>query len=240
MGITNKIKYLNITADTTIQQIADALGCEGFMTSFSDVSYGILTMEPVGSTVPNCGFAITGLGTTTWTLYAYVNGAPTTPNIKTMSGVMSYIVSDNYKIWGTGNGNLYDGYGFIKGKDMTMPNTPEMWECYTQYYSGGSSLQHVTLWDKYSTVTNSMQNLVALTNSNNLVILEPLYNYATGWLSEAEVYFMTNRPASYNTTGMVYNFNMNDREYLLLTCMGSISSAKSMICFDVTNVPDLS
>lgn len=240
MGITNKVKYLNITADTTIQQIADALGCAGFMTSFSDVSYGILTMEPVGSTMPNCGFAITGIGTTTWTLYAYVNGAPvTTAHIKTMSGVMSYIVSENFKIWGTGNGNLYDGYGFIKGKDMTMPNTPEMWECYTQY-SGNTSTQNVILWDKYSTVTNPISNLIALTNSNNLVILEPLYNYTTGWLSEADVYYMTNRPASYNTAGMVYNFNMDDREYLLLTCMGTINSAKSMICFDVTNVPDLS
>ena len=237
MGITNKVKYLNITADTTIQQIADALGCEGFMTSFSDVSYGILTMES-DIPIPNCGFAIAGLGTTTWTLYAYVNGAPvTTANIKTMSGVMSYIVSDNFKIWGTGNGNLYDGCGFIKGKDMTMPNTPEMWECYTQY---PSNQQYVTLWDKYSTTTNPINNLIALTNSNNLVILEPLYNYTTGWLSEAEVYYMTNRPASYSTSGMVYNFNMNDKEYLLLTCMGTINSAKSMICFDVANVPDLS
>lgn len=240
MGITNKVKYLNITADTTIEQIADALGCNGFTHSFSDVSYGILTMEPIGVPMPNCGFAITGLGTTTWTLYAYVNGAPvTTANIKTMSGVMSYIVSDNYKIWGTGNGNLYDGYGFIKGKDMTMPNTPEMWECYTQY-SGSTSTSNVILWDKYSTAINPISNLIALTNSNNLVILEPLYNYTTGWLSEAEVYYMTNRPASYNTAGMVYNFNMDDREYLLLTCLGPISSAKSMICFDVTNVPDLS
>lgn len=238
MGIANKVKYLNITADTTIEQIADALGCNGFTHSFNDVSYGILTMEPMDIPMPNCGFAITGLGTTTWTLYAYVNGAPvTTANIKTMSGVMSYIVSDNFKIWGTGNGNLYDSYGFIKGKDMTMPNTPEMWECYTQYHS--SSPQYVTLWDKYSTATNPMQNLIALTNSNNLVILEPLYNYTTGWLSEAEVYYMTNRPASYNTAGMVYNFNMDDKEYLLLTCMGTINSAKSMICFDVTNVPDL-
>lgn len=240
MGITNKIQYLDITADTTIEQIADALGCEGFTHSFNDVSYGILTMEPVGLTMPNCGFAITGLGTTTWTLYAYVNGAPvTTTNIKTMSGVMSYIVSENFKIWGTGNGNLYDGYGFIKGKDMTMPNTPEMWECYTQY-SGNASPQYVTLWDKYSTATNPINNLVALTNNYNLVILEPLYNYTTGWLSEAEVYYMTNRPASYNTAGMVYNFNMDDREYILLTCLGTPSSSKSLICFDVTNVPDLS
>ena len=239
MGITNKVKYLNITADTTIEQIADALGCNGFTHSFSDVSYGILTMEPMGVTMPNCGFAITGLGTTTWTLYAYLNGAPVTAtNIKTMSGVMSYIVSDNFKIWGTGNGNLYDGYGFIKGKDMTMPNTPEMWECYTQY-SGNTNTNNVILWDKYSTVTNPMQNLIALTNSNNLVILEPLYNYTTGWLSEAEVYYMTNRPASYNIAGMVYNFNMDDKEYLLLTCMGTITAAKSLICFDVTNVPDL-
>lgn len=238
MGIANKVKYLNITADTTIEQIADALGCNGFTHSFNDVSYGILTMEP-DVPMSNCGFAITGLGTTTWTLYAYVNGAPvTTANIKTMSGVMSYIVSDNYKIWGTGNGNLYDGYGFIKGKDMTMPNIPEMWECYTQYL--GSNAQNISLWDKYSTTTNPINNLVALTNSNNLVILEPLYNYTTGWLSEAEVYYMTNRPASYNTSGMVYNFNMDDKEYLLLTCTGSINSAKSMICFDVTNVPDLS
>lgn len=239
MGIASKVKYLNITANTTIQQIADALGCEGFTRSFNDVSYGILTMEPIGITMPNCGFAITGLGTTTWTLYAYLNGEPVTAShIKTMSGVMSYIVSENFKIWGTGNGNLYDGYGFIKGKDMTMPNTPEMWECYTQY-SGNTGTQNVILWDKYSTATNPMQNLIALTNSNNLVILEPLYNYTTGWLSEAEVYYMTNRPASYNTAGMVYNFNMDDREYLLLTCMGSITSAKSLICFDVTNVPDL-
>lgn len=238
MGIANKVKYLNITADTTIEQIADALGCNGFTHSFKDVSYGILTMEP-DVPMPNCGFAITGLGTTTWTLYAYVNGAPvTTGNIKTMSGVMSYIVSENFKIWGTGNGNLYDGYGFIKGKDMTMPNTPEMWECYTQYL--GNTSAYVTLWDKYSTTTNPMQNLIALTNNYNLVILEPLYNYTTGWLSEAEVYYMTNRPASYNTSGMVYNFNMDDKEYLLLTCMGTITSAKSMICFDVTNVPDLS
>lgn len=238
MGIANKVKYLNITADTTIEQIADALGCNGFTHSFNDVSYGILTMEP-DVPMPNCGFAITGLGTTTWTLYAYVNGAPvTSANIKTMSGVMSYIVSENFKIWGTGNGNLYDGYGFVKGKDMTMPNIPEMWECYTQYL--GSNAQNISLWDKYSTTTNPINNLVALTNSNNLVILEPLYNYTTGWLSEAEVYYMTNRPASYNTAGMVYNFNMDDREYLLLTCMGTINSAKSMICFDVTNVPDLS
>lgn len=237
MGITNKVKYLNITADTTIEQIADALGCNGFTHSFNDVSYGILTMEP-DVPMPNCGFAITGLGTTTWTLHAYVNGAPDTKDIKTMSGVMSYIVSENFKIWGTGNGNLYDGYGFIKGKDMMMPNTPEMWECYTQY--SGNTSTYVTLWDKYSTVTNPMQNLIALTNNYNLVILEPLYNYTTGWLSEAEVYYMTNRPASYNTAGMVYNFNMDDREYLLLTCMGAINSAKSMICFDVANVPDLS
>lgn len=240
MGITNKVKYLNITADTTIEQIADALGCNGFTHSFGDVSYGILTMEPDGMPMPNCGFAITGIGTTTWTLYAYVNGAPvTTSNIKTMSGVMSYIVSENFKIWGTGNGNLYDGYGFIKGKDMTMPNTPEMWECYTQY-SGNTSTTNVILWDKYSTVTNPINNLVALTNNYNLVILEPLYNYTTGWLSEAEVYYMANRPASYNTSGMAYNFNMDNREYLLLTCLGSITSAKSLICFDVTNVPDLS
>lgn len=239
MAITNKIKYLDITADTTIEQIAEALGCNGFTHSFSDVSYGILTMEPIGIPMPNCGFAITGLGTTTWTLYAYLNGAPVTgTNIKTMSGVMSYIVSDNFKIWGTGNGNLYDGYGFVKGKDMTMPGTPEMWECYTQY-SGNTSTQNVILWDKYSTVINPMQNLIALTNSNNLVILEPLYNYTTGWLSEAEVYYCTNRPASYNTAGMVYNFSMDGKEYLLLTCMGAINSAKSMICFDVTNVPDL-
>lgn len=237
MGITNKVKYLNITADTTIEQIADALGCEGFMTSFNDVSYGILAMEP-DVPMPNCGFAITGLGTTTWTLHAYVNGAVTRDNIKTMSGVMSYIVSENFKIWGTGNGNLYDGYGFIKGKDMTMPNTPEMWECYTQY--SGNTSAYVTLWDKHSTTTNPINNLVASTNTNDLVILEPLYNYTTGWLSEAEVYYMTNRPASYNTSGMVYNFNMDDREYLLLTCTGTITSAKSMICFDVTNVPDLS
>lgn len=240
MGIANKVKYLNITADTTIEQIAEVLGCNGFTHSFSNVSYGILTMEPMDMPMPNCGFAITGLGTTTWTLYAYVNGAPVTgANIKTMSGVMSYIVSENFKIWGTGNGNLYDGYGFVKGKDMTMPNTPEMWECYTQY-SGNAGVNNVILWDKYSTVTNPINNLVALTNTNNLVILEPLYNYATGWLSEAEVYYMTNRPASYNTSGMVYNFNMDDREYLLLTCTGTITSAKSMICFDVTNVPDLS
>lgn len=238
MGITNKVKYLDITADTTIEQIADALGCEGFTHSFNDVSYGILTMEPMGIPMPNCGFAITGLGTTTWTLYPYLNGAPVTTNIKTMSGVMSYIVSENFKIWGTGNGNLYDGYGFIKGKDMTMPNTPEMWECYTQY-SGNTTTQNVILWDKYSEATNPISNLTALTNSNNLVILEPLYNYSTGWLSEAEVYYMTNRPASYNTAGMVYNFNMDDKEYLLLTCSGSVTSAKSMICFDVTNVPDL-
>lgn len=238
MGIANKVKYLNITADTTIEQIADALGCNGFTHSFSGVSYGILTMEP-DVPMPNCGFAITGIGTTTWTLYAYVNGAPiTTANIKTMSGVMSYIIGENFKIWGTGNGNLYDGYGFVKGKDMTMPNTPEMWECYTQYHS--SNPQYVTLWDKYSTATNPINNLVASTNSNNLVILEPLYNYTTGWLSEAEVYYMTNRPASYNTVGMVYNFNMDDREYLLLTCLGTITAAKSMICFDVTNVPELS
>lgn len=238
MGIANKVKYLNITADTTIEQIADALGCNGFTHSFNDVSYGILTMEP-DVPMPNCGFAITGLGTTTWTLYAYVNGAPvTSANIKTMSGVMSYIVSDNFKIWGTGNGNLYDGYGFVKGKDMTMPNIPEMWECYTQYL--GSNAQNISLWDKYSTTTNPINNLVASTNTNDLVILEPLYNYTTGWLSEAEVYYMTNRPASYNTSGMVYNFNMDDKEYLLLTCTGSINSAKSMICFDVTNVPDLS
>ena len=42
MGIANKVKYLDITADTTIQQIADALGCEGFTHSFNDVSYGII------------------------------------------------------------------------------------------------------------------------------------------------------------------------------------------------------
>ena len=239
MGITNKVKYLNITADTTIQQIADALGCEGFTHTFNDVSYGILTMEPIGITMPNCGFAITGLGTTTWTLYAYLNGAPVTAaHIKTMSGVMSYIVSENFKIWGTGKGNLYDGYGFIKGKDMTMPGTPEMWECYTQY-SGNTSTSNVILWDKYSTTTNPINNLVALTNTNDLVILESLYNYVTGWLSEAEVYYCTNRPASYNTAGMVYNFNMDDKEYLLLTSLGTITAAKSMICFDVTNVPDL-
>ena len=239
MGITNKIQYLQITADTTIQQIADALGCEGFTHTFNDVSYGILTMEPIGITMPNCGFAITGLGTTTWTLYAYLNGAPhTTSHIKTMSGVMSYIVSENFKIWGTGNGNLYDGYGFVKGKDMAMPGTPEMWECYTQY-SGNVNTQNISLWDKYSTAVNVINNTVALSNSKDLVILEPLYNYATGWLSEAEVYYMANRPESYNMPGMVYNFNMDDREYLLLTCMGTITSAKSMICFDVANVPDL-
>lgn len=240
MSITNKIKYLDITADTTIEQIAEALGCEGFTHSFNDVSYGILTMEPIGIPMPNCGFAITGLGTTTWTLHAYINGAPvTTTHIKTMSGVMSYIVSENFKIWGTGNGNLYDGYGFIKGKDMTMPGTPEMWECYTQY-SGNTGTNNVILWDKYSTATNHISNLTALTNNNNLVILEPLYNYVTGWLSETEVYYCTNRPASYNTAGMVYNFSMDDKEYLLLTCLGTITSAKSLICFDVTNVPDLS
>lgn len=236
MAITNKIKYLEITADVTIGQIATALGCEGFTTSFNDVEYGILTMEEAGETMPTWGFAISGLGTTTWTLWHYINGAVvTTANIRTMTGVMSYIVGENFKIWGTGNGNLYDGYGFIKGKDMTMPNTPEMWECYTQY-SGNTSTANVILWDKYSTGTNPMQNLVALTNASNLVILTPLYNYTTGWLSEADVYYAIDRPSSYSASGMVYNYTMNEREYILLTCRGTISSAKSMICFDVTDV----
>lgn len=238
MSIINKVKYLDVTADVTIEQIADALGCNGFSATLSDVEYGILTMEDIsGATMPTCGFAISGLGTTTWTLYPYINGRVSGTNLRTITGRMSYIVGDNYKIFASGS--IYFGYGFLRGKDTTMPNTPEMWECYTQY-SGNTSTANIHLWDKYSTSTNSMQNLIALTNDNDLTILTPLFNYTTGWLSGADVYYTIERPSGYNISTHTYNFIMNEKEYVLLTAVtSSLSNARTAICFDVTNVPDI-
>lgn len=238
MALTPKIKKIQVTADVTIQQIADALGCNGFTHTFNDVEYGILTKEAMGLPMPNCGFAITGLGTTTWTVYMYINGEVLTgANIKTITNYMSYVVCDNYSLFSSGNTNAYFGYGFFKGKDMIDSETPEMWEYYTQY-SGNTTTTYIYLWDRHSVTYNGVNNLVALTNDANLVITSPLYNHNTGWLSDGDVYFAIQRPSSYNTSGKTYTFSMNQSEYLLLTCLGAISSAKSMICFNTSSIAD--
>lgn len=242
MALTPKIKKIQVTADVTIQQIADALGCNGAMCMLDNVNYGILTMEDMITIPvvipPNAGFAIAGIGTDTWTLYKIVNGnVETTENIKTIKNYMSYVVSDNYILFSSGNTNAYFGYGFFKGKDMIESDTPEMWEYYTQY-SGSTATTNIYLWDRNSTNYNGVSNLVALTNDANLVITSPLYNHTTGWLSDGDVYFAIERPSSFNTSGKTYTFSMNQAEYLILTCLGSMSSAKSLICFNTSSIPN--
>lgn len=236
MAITPKIKRIQVTASVTIEQIATALGCNGFSHPFDDVTYGILTKETIGEEMPRCGFAIAGLGTTTLTVYAYVNGqVQTGTSLKTITNYMSYVVSENYSLFSSGNTNAYFGYGFIKGKNMVSSDTPEMWECYTQY-SGNMNTSFIYLWDRFSTSLNQINSLVSLTNDNNLVILTPLYNPTTGWLSDGYAYFAIDRPSSYNVAGKTYTFAMNQQEYLLLTNL-SISSPKSTICFNTSVIP---
>lgn len=236
MALISKVKSIYVTSSTTIQDVADALGCNGFTHSFSDVSYGILTMEPMGIPMPNCGFAITGIGTDTWTLYQIINGnVVTSENIKTISNKMYYILHDNYILFG--GSSTYLGYGMIKGKDTTAADAPESWAYFTEY-SANSSTTSVYIWDKNSTSATNMNTLVALTNDKNIVILTPMFNQSTGWIAESKAYFAIERPSAYSSTNTLYDFTMNDKNYALFTCLGSISNAKSMVCFDYTDAVD--
>lgn len=237
MALISKIKSTNVSSGILVSDVANKLGCNYVRITVNNVVYDVLTMEDIITVPiviePKSGIAITGQGTDTWTLYAWVNGAPvTTANIKTITNKLYYIKHDNYIAFG--GSSTYLGYGFIKGKDMTMPNTPDMWACYTPY-SGNTNTSYIYLWDANSVTTNAINSLVALTNDTNLVIMTPLFNPLTGWVSSGSVYFATERPSAYNTINTLYDFVMNNKNYALFTCFGSISSAKSMICFDYTD-----
>lgn len=238
MAIISKIKSININQYTTVSEVAEDLGCNYVRITVNNVEYDVLTMEEV-TTVPlvvepNSGIAIIGEGTSTWTLYAWVNGAPVTgANIKTITGTLYYIKHDNYIAFG--DTSTYLGYGFLKGKDMSAPDTLDMWACFTEY-SGNTTTQYIYLWDANSTATSAINTLVALTNDKNMVVLTPLFNPTTGWISSGAVYYATERPSAYNTHNALYDFVMNGKNYALFTCLSSsISSAKSMICFDYTD-----
>lgn len=236
MAIITKIKSTRISSGTLISDVAAELGCNYARVTIDNVDYTILTMEEVITVPvlvpPKSGIAITGQGTNTWTLYAWVNGAPVTGvNIKTISNTLYYLEHDNYIAFG--GSSTYLGYGFIKGKDMSAPDTPDMWACYTPY-SGNTNTQYIYLWDANSGTTNAINSLVALTNDTNLVIMTPLFNPLTGWVSSGSVYFATERPSAYNTANTLYDFVMNNKNYALFTCV-SLSNAKSMICFDYTD-----
>lgn len=240
MALISKVKSIYVTSSTTIQDVADALGCNGAMCMLDNVNYGILTMEdmvtiPV-AVPPNAGFAIAGIGTDTWTLYKIVNGnVVTTENIKTISNKMYYVKHDSYVLFS--ESSTYFGYGAIKGKDTTVADTPESWAYFTQY-SANTSTTYVYIWDGNSTTATFMNNLVALTNDKNIVILTPMFNPPTGWIAESKAYFAIERPSAYSSTNTLYDFTMNDKNYALFTCLGSISNAKSMICFDYTDAVD--
>lgn len=240
MPLLKKVKSINITSSTTIQDVATALGCNGAMCFLDNVNYGILTMEDMITipvvVEPNAGFAISGIGTDTWTLYKIVNGnIVTTENIKTISNKMYYVEHDNYILFG--DSSTYLGYGMIKGKDTTAADAPESWAYFTEYLANTSTIS-VYIWDKNSTSVTNMNNLVALTNSTNIVILTPMFNPSTGWISESKTYYAIERPSAYSSTNTLYDFTMNDKNYALFTCLGSISSAKSMVCFDYTDAVD--
>lgn len=235
MALITKIKSINITQYTTIFDVAEALGCNGTNLGTAGGEYGILTMQDIGSgTPPTYGYAISGIGTSTWTIYALINGEVVTgTNLKTISSTLYYLKHENYVAFS--DTSTYMGYGFIKGKDTTAPDTPDMWACYTEY-SANVNTQQIYLWDVNSTATGVMNTLIALTNNKNLVILTPLFNPDTGWVSSGSVYYATERPAAYNTPNSLYDFVMNNKNYALYTCVSSsISAAKSMICFDYTD-----
>lgn len=240
MPLIKKVKSINITSSTTIQDVATALGCNGAMCFLDNVDYGILTMEEMITipvvVPPNAGFAITGIGTDTWTLYKIVNGnVVTTENIKTISGKMYYVNHGNYILFG--GSSTYFGYGMVKGKDTTVADTPESWAYFTEY-AGNITTTSVYIWDKNSPSATNMNTLVALTNDKNNVILTPMFNPSTGWISESKAYFAIERPSAYSSTNTLYDFTMNDKNYALFTCLGSISGAKSMVCFDYTDAVD--
>lgn len=240
MALISKVKSIDVTSSTTIQNVAEALGCNGAMCLFDNVNYGILTMEDMTTipvvVPPNAGFAIAGIGTDTWTLYKIINGnVVTSENIKTISNKMYYVKHDDYVLFS--ESSTYFGYGMIKGKDTTVADAPESWAYFTEY-SANTSTTSVYIFDKNSTSTTNMNNLVALTNNNNIVILTPMFNPATGWISESRAYFAIERPSAYSSTNTLYDFAMNDKNYALFTCLGTISSAKSMVCFDYTDAVD--
>lgn len=240
MALISKVKSINVTSSTTIQDVATALGCNGAMCLLDNVNYGILTMEEMVTipvvVPPSAGFAIAGIGTDTWTLYKIVNGnVVTTENIKTISNKMYYVKHDNYILFS--ESSTYFGYGMIKGKDTTVADTPESWAYFTEY-SGNVSTASVYIWDANSTSATSMNNIVALSNDKNIVILTPMFNPATGWIAESKAYFAIERPSAYSSTNTLYDFAMNDKNYALFTCLGSITSAKSMVCFDYTDAVD--
>lgn len=249
MAIVNKIKYLNIDFTKTIEEItssiATALECNSSTSTVTinnvEGTCGILTMETDSS---KAGFAIIKYrdfydsGNQSLQLYTYVNGSVlTAAYIKTINNTMSYILDDDYKLFG--DNSPYFGWGFLKGKDLSMPNAPVLWTYYT-VYSGNTTTSYIKLWNEKATDVSQQQDLIALSNEGNSLVLAPIFNEKSDWLMNNKGYYVIKRPSSYNTGSQVYNFIMDGKEYILLTALHSSATYwKNVLCFDITDVPDI-
>lgn len=252
MAIVNKIKYLNIDFTKTIEEItssiATALECNSSTSTVTinkvEGTCGILTMETDSS---KAGFAIIKYrdfydsGDQFLQLYIYVNGSVLTgDHIKAIHNTMSYILDDDYKLFG--DNSPYFGWGFLKGKDLSMPNAPVLWTYYT-LYSGNSTTTYIKLWNEKNEKGTSyvnQQNLIALSNEGNSLVLAPIFNEKSDWLMNNKGYYVIKRPSPYNTAGQVYNFIMDGKEYILLTPTNvNTFNWKNVLCFDITDIPDI-
>lgn len=252
MAIINKLKTLDVGTsvgdiETVGTLIAEAFGCNYKKITSSDVDYCILTMDSAED--PNSGFAIRRdtNNANYLRVYPYINktiaGADSTGPML-IEGTLYYLIDsedneNNYILFGSySSGKLVLMYSFIKGKDLTLANSPKMWSYHSLKSSSGSTLNG--LWNNRTTgqspETFSTSDIKTSVNEYNLTILIPIYAPRGNWIADKKAFYTVNRSHGYSLNQR-YNLILNGRELYLMT--GGVGNNYFSLCFDITDVPDI-
>ena len=213
--------YIEISASTTAEQVAEALG----VSFFTSGSYTIFHMP--GDTT--AGFTVVGVGTGSWSIFTYYNGSTHTSDsdlLDTLGSKLYYRKTDNYIFFGSSPSNLQIYKGFIKGK--SSQDGSEMWTCFSicKYNN-----PYGYLWDKYSSSVKALNANFGFVGTPSFLSLCPMFNADTGFYATDGAFYTAYRPSYINTSSTVHLVAMGDRTLDVVT---NYNTVYINFAFDVT------
>ena len=200
-------QYIEISASTTAEQVAEALG----VSFFTSGSYTIFHMP--GDTA--AGFTFIGIGTGLWRIFTYYNGSTHTGNydiLDTLESKLYYRKTNNYIFFGSSPSHLQIYKGFIKGK--SSQDDSETWACFSMVKA---DQRYGFLWDKYSSSVKNLNANFGFSGTPSCLSLCPMFNTDTGFYATDGVFYTAYRPSYIDASGTIYLVSMGDRTLNIVT-----------------------
>lgn len=214
---------LQITAETTADQIAAALGCEHVAID--------LTYELFYNGSAAAGFAVSGIGTDTLTFYCYFNGTVSQYSSMTAANNLYFYKKAGEMTLMTADYNSPQvKLAMIKGIDGN--DGSEMWAYYSRKTMGVGTSEYGYVFDKLSTSAYTSGSNVAKRSDTSFLSMCPIFNPDTGFFATAKAYYAMCYPKAFNIWSS-YDLIIDNREFLAYV-PGQSTTYYVSIVFDVT------